>query len=223
MPGSNTRALEKARSLPADALILDLEDAVAPDAKASARENIRAALADADYGKREVIVRINGLETPWGEADLAALAAAGADAMLVPKIEGAAMVGDYERALSEAGAPAKLALWVMVETPLGVLNVQQVAASGGRLACLVMGTSDLTKDLQARHTTMRLPILTSLSLALLAARAYGLAILDGVYLDLRDPDGFPKTSSAPTPELVMNVSSCLASRLPSLAIASSTW
>ena len=190
MPGANTRALEKARGLPADALILDLEDAVAPDAKAAARANIAAALAAGGYGKRELVLRVNGLATPWGHADLAAASAITLDAVLLPKVESADAVRQAEAVLAEAGASPELALWCMMETPLGILHAEEIAAASPRVACLVMGTSDLAKDLQARHTRDRLPMLTALGLCLLAARAYRLAILDGVHLDLADDEGF---------------------------------
>jgi citrate lyase subunit beta / citryl-CoA lyase len=190
MPGSNTRALEKARGLPADGLILDLEDAVAPDAKAMARENIAFALSSRGYGRRELVVRVNGLATPWGYDDLAVAARMGADAVLLPKVESADAVRQAEALLVAAGAPSSLALWCMMETPLGVLHAEEIAAASPRVACLVMGTSDLAKDLHARHTRERLPMLTALGLCLLAAHAYRLAILDGVHLDLADDEGF---------------------------------
>ncbi|SMF10128.1 citrate lyase subunit beta / citryl-CoA lyase [Tistlia consotensis] len=190
MPGSNTRALDKGRSLPADGLILDLEDAVAPDAKAAARENIVAAVAAGGYGRRELVVRVNGLETAWGRDDVAALATSGADAILLPKVESAAMVQELERLLAAAGAPADLSIMCMMETPRGILKAEEIAAASTRLSCLVMGTSDLVKDLDAVHTPDRLPVLTALSLCVLAARAHGLAIVDGVHLDLSDDEGF---------------------------------
>jgi citrate lyase subunit beta/citryl-CoA lyase len=190
MPGANTRALEKARGLPADALILDLEDAVAPDAKPAARANIAAALAAGGYGKRELVLRVNGLATPWGHADLVAAAGMALDAVLLPKVESADGVRQAQAVLAAAGAKPDLALWCMMETPLGVLHAEAIAASSPRVACLVMGTSDLAKDLRARHTADRLPLLSALGLCLLAARAYGLAILDGVHLDLADDAGF---------------------------------
>jgi citrate lyase subunit beta/citryl-CoA lyase len=190
MPGSNPRALEKGRALPADALILDLEDAVAPDAKESARENILAALAEGGYGKREIIVRVNGLDSPWGEADVAALSASSADAILLPKVDGAAQVAALERLMAAAGAPEEMTIQAMMETPLGILNAKEIAAASPRLSCLVLGTSDLVKDLRAAHTAGRLPVLTSLSLCVLAARAFGKAVLDGVHLDLSDEAGF---------------------------------
>ena len=190
MPGSNTRALEKGRSLPADALILDLEDAVAPDSKTEARANIVAALSEGGYGRREIIVRVNGLDTDWGAEDIAAIAAAGPDAILLPKVESAAMVQDAAERMAAAGASDEVSIMCMMETPLGILNAQEIAAASPRLSCLVMGTSDLVKDLQAAHTPERLPVLTSLSLVILAARAYGLAVVDGVHLDLQDDEGF---------------------------------
>jgi len=190
MPGSNARALEKGRTLAADALILDLEDAVAPDAKALARTQIAEAVRAGGYGGRELIVRVNALDSPWGQDDIAAMAGCGADALLLPKVESAAMVHAAERRMDAAGAPPSMAIMCMMETPLGMLNAAAVAAASPRLSCLVMGTSDLAKDLHASHTPLRLPLLTSLSLCLLAARAHGLAIVDGVHLDLDDDSGF---------------------------------
>lgn len=189
MPGSNARALEKAKTIPADALILDLEDAVAPDAKASARDQVAAAVREGGFGTREVIVRMNGLDTGWGHADVPAACAAGADAILMPKVESADQVRHLEAMMEEYGARPDATIMCMMETPLGILNAAEIAASSPRLSCLVMGTSDLTKDLQAEHTADRLPMITSLGLCLLAARAHGLAIVDGVHLDLEDPEG----------------------------------
>lgn len=190
MPGSNARALEKGRSLPADGLILDLEDAVAPDAKAMARDTIAAALSAGGYGGRELIVRVNGLNTPWGYDDLRMAAASGADAVLLPKVESADAVRQAEAVLRAAGAPAGQTIWCMMETPLGILNAKEIAGSSPTVGALVLGTSDLAKDLHAAHTAQRLPMITSLGLCLLAARAYGLAVLDGVHLDLNDDEGF---------------------------------
>jgi len=190
VPGSNARALEKARALPADGIVLDLEDAVAPAAKEEARRLVAAALAQGGFGFRERIVRVNGPATPWGAEDLAAAARSGADAVLLPKVEGAAEVRAAERALDAGGAPPGLPLWAMIETPRGVLAAPEIAAATPRLACLVAGTSDLVKDLRARHTPGRGEVLVSLSLVLLAARAHGLAALDGVHLDLADDAGF---------------------------------
>jgi citrate lyase subunit beta/citryl-CoA lyase len=190
MPGSNARALDKGRGLPADGLILDLEDAVAPDAKATAREQIASALQQGGYGRREIVVRVNALDSPWGRDDVKALAGSGADALLLPKVESAAMVHELEGLMEAAGAPDILGIQCMMETPLGMLNAKEVASASPRITCLVMGTSDLVKDLQAAHTPERLPVLTSLGLCILAARAYGVAIVDGVYLDLDDAEGF---------------------------------
>jgi len=190
MPGSNARALEKAKTLPADALILDIEDAVAPDSKAMAREQVCDAFKGGGYGKREIVIRMNGLDTPWGEDDLKAISEAGPNAVLVPKVDSAAMVQDVEARMVAAGAPDDLAIWCMMESPRGILRAEEIAGASSRLGALVMGTSDLIKDVYALHTPMRLPMVTSLSLCILAARAEGLAVLDGVYLDLQDADGF---------------------------------
>ncbi len=190
MPGSNARAQEKAKSLPADGVILDLEDATAPDSKDSARELVCKNVKDGGYGRRELIIRINALGTPWGSDDLKAASAAAPHAILVPKVETAEQVREVESLMSQHGAASSVAIWCMMETPLGILNAKEIAAASPRTRCLVMGTSDLTKDLHAQHTEMRLPMMTSFGLCLLAARAYGLSILDGVYLDLEDADGF---------------------------------
>ncbi len=190
MPGSNPRALQKGRSLAADALILDLEDAVAPDAKEDARTNIIDALAEGGYGQREILIRVNGLETPWGRDDLTAMARSGGDGIVLPKVESADMVRKAISVLESAGAPEELGLWCMIETPLGVLNAQEIAAASSRMAGFIMGTSDLAKELHCLHTPDRLPFITSLNHVILVARAYGLAALDGVHLDLADDAGF---------------------------------
>ena len=190
MPGANTRALEKARTLPADALIFDLEDAVAPDAKGAARTNVVLAAESKAYGKREIVIRCNGLGTPWGEADIVAIATSGADAILVPKVESAATVTHVVSLLDSAGAPGPMAVWAMLETPKGILRAEEIAGSHPRLAVFIMGTNDLVKDMRARHTPMRLPMITALGLGMLAARAHGLTILDGVYNDIQDVEGF---------------------------------
>ena len=189
MPGANTRALEKGRGLPADGLILDLEDAVSPGAKEEARQNVIQALEQGGYGQREIILRVNALSTPWGYEDLVAAAKSRADAILIPKVESGDMIHQIEALIDAQGAPQSMALWAMMETPLGMLHAEEIAAASPRLTCLVMGTSDLAKDLQASHTRDRLPMITSLGLCLLAARAYGLDILDGVHLDLQDDEG----------------------------------
>ena len=189
VPGANARALEKARALDADVLIFDLEDAVAEAQKETARDQVVAALKAGGY-RGETVVRVNDPATRIGAADMKAIARSGCDAVLLPKAEKPQQVRDAHLRLAAAGAPAKQALWAMIETPLGVLHVEEIAFSSPHLKCLVMGTSDLAKDLRARHTAMRLPFLTSLSLCVLAARAAGLVILDGVHLDLEDEQGF---------------------------------
>ena len=189
MPASRASALEKAKGLPADALIFDLEDAVAPDAKEEARRMASAAASSGAYGRREIVIRANGLGTPWGYHDIVAASQSGAAAILVPKVESAAMLLQASQIMDEAGAPPAMKLWAMVETPLAMLQIQDIARMP-RLACLVMGTSDLAKDLHAAHTRDRLPFVTGLGLCLLAARAYDLAILDGVHLNLGDDAEF---------------------------------
>ncbi|QVQ28096.1 HpcH/HpaI aldolase/citrate lyase family protein [Achromobacter deleyi] len=189
MPGANARALDKARTLDADALILDLEDAVAPDAKRQAREQVAAALREGGYGRRECVVRINALDTDWGLEDVRAIARAGAHAVLLPKVQSAAQLAALAQALDAAGAPADLPLWAMAETPLGFLRLDAIAGGHPRLAAIVVGTSDLVKDLHARHTPSREETLLARSLAVMAARAHGLAALDGVHLDLDDDAG----------------------------------
>lgn len=193
VPGSNPRALDKARTLDADGLILDLEDAVAPDAKVAARERVVAAVSAGGWGPREVLVRANAADTPWSTDDLAALAGSGADGVVLSKVERPETVQAAEAALTESGAPKDLALWCMIETPLGVLNSAAVAGSSARLAGLILGTSDLAKDLRAAHEPGRQPLLTALGLCLLAGRAYGLAVIDGVHLDLEDEAGFAES------------------------------
>jgi citrate lyase subunit beta / citryl-CoA lyase len=190
MPGANERALEKAAGLPADALILDLEDAVAPDAKAEARDRVCEAAASGRYGRREVTIRVNGIGTPWHDDDLRAAAAAGPAAVVVPKVDSANSVHAIEKGLDAAGAPEHTAIWAMIETPLAMLHAEEVARSSERLTVLVMGTNDLAKELQAEHVAGRQPLLAGLGLALLAARAAGKVILDGVYNDIRDAEGF---------------------------------
>jgi citrate lyase subunit beta/citryl-CoA lyase len=190
MPGSNARAQEKAKSIPCDGIIFDLEDATAPDAKAAARDTVCKSVQGGGYGGRELIIRVNGLDTPWGKDDVIAASKASPDAILLPKVERPEQVKEVEALMIQSGAPAKTVIECMMETPLGILNAKEIAGASRRIGCLVMGTSDLTKDLHARHTRERFPMLTSLAICLLAARAYGLSILDGVYLDLADADGF---------------------------------
>ncbi|WP_293860380.1 CoA ester lyase [uncultured Alsobacter sp.] len=194
MPGSNARALEKAKTLAADALILDLEDAVAPDAKTIARQQVTAAVAAGGFGRREVVVRINGFDTPWGEADLRAVAAVGPDAVLIPKVSSPAHVARAASQLAAAGAPATTRLWAMMETPLAMLTALPIAAAASdpanRLACFVMGTNDLAKETRARLVPGRAPFLPWLQTCLAAARAYGLDIIDGVFNGITDEGGF---------------------------------
>jgi citrate lyase subunit beta/citryl-CoA lyase len=190
LPASNERALEKARTLPVDGLILDLEDAVAPDSKRTARDKACAAAASGTYGNREVTIRVNAIGTAWHDDDLAAACAAGPDAVVVPKVDSGQDVRALVAAMERHGAPERTRLWAMVETPRAVLAVGEIASASPRLAVLVMGTNDLLKELGARPVPGREPLLTSLSLALLAARAAGVAVLDGVYNDVPDLDGF---------------------------------
>lgn len=190
MPGANERALEKAKSLPADALILDLEDSVAPDAKQEARKRVAAAVTGGGYGHREVTVRVNAPGTPWHADDLRAAAEAGPDAVVVPKVDSPRTVREIEAALEAAGAPDRTAIWAMVETPVAMFEARAIAAAAERLTVLVLGTNDLVKELHAEHVPGRAPLLTALSTALLAARAEGKVILDGVYNDVQDLAGF---------------------------------
>ena len=190
MPSSNERALEKAKTIPADGIIFDLEDAVAPDAKVEARGQAAAAVASGEYGSRELIIRVNGIGTEWHDADIAAAAAAGPDVVLVPKVNSAEEVRQLVAALEAAGAPETTKLWAMVETPIAMLNALSIATASPRLTGFVMGTNDLVKELYAEHVPGRQPVITGLGLALLAARAAGIVIIDGVYNDVKNVEGF---------------------------------
>jgi citrate lyase subunit beta/citryl-CoA lyase len=190
MPSSNERALEKAKTIACDALILDLEDAVAPDAKPAAREAAAAAAASGDYGRRTVTIRVNGIGTEWHEADLTAASQAGPAAIVVPKVDSAEQVVRLVDMMEKAGAPDHTALWAMVETPDAIFDVREIAAASPRLQALVLGTNDLVKELYAEHVPGRAPILPSLHTVLLAGRAAGIAVIDGVYNDVKDTDGF---------------------------------
>lgn len=196
MPGANERALEKARSLPADALILDLEDSVAPDAKVEARDKVVAAVQEGGYGRREVVIRPNALETAWGTADLLAAASAAPDAILVPKVQHPGDIISAAKILKSVHAPDKTKLWAMMETPLAILHAADIAAVGAdpenRLVCLVMGTNDLLKESRARALHDRFAVVPWLAMTVVAARGYGLDIIDGVYNDFRDEPGFRK-------------------------------
>ncbi|MEL0074923.1 MAG: CoA ester lyase [Ilumatobacter sp.] len=189
MPAANERALDKARTIPADALILDLEDAVAPDAKDAARANACAAAASGDYGNREITIRCNALATPWGADDLAAAATSGTHAVVIPKIESVDELNAVVTHLDAAGAPADLGVWAMVETPTAIADIRSIAAHP-RVPVLVMGTNDLLKELRAEAGANREALVPHLAAALLGAREAGKVILDGVYNDVRDPDGF---------------------------------
>jgi citrate lyase subunit beta/citryl-CoA lyase len=184
MPASNARAVDKGRTLACDVVILDLEDAVLPDAKAEARAAAAAAVKAGGFGRREVAIRVNALSTPWGEADLAAAAEAGPDAVLVPKVRGPADIAAYDRALERA--PAHTRLWAMIETPQAILAIDAIAGAPSRLAALVMGINDLAKETGARQTPERAPFQAALALAVTAARAHGLAALDGVHNEIDD-------------------------------------
>lgn len=190
LPASNAKAIAKARTLPCDVVILDLEDAVAPEAKAEARSAAIAAVAEGGFGHREVAIRANGLDTEWGAADIAAIAASGADAVLVPKVNSPADIGRYEQALSDA--PGSMQLWAMIETCESVANLTEISrcAASTRLSLWIMGTNDLAKEMRAQLTPCRTPFLPFLSMAVAAARANGIAILDGVCNEFRDIEAF---------------------------------
>jgi len=190
MPGANERALEKAQTIPADALILDLEDAVAPDAKPEARERVCAAVQSGAYGAKELTIRANGIGTPWHDDDLKAIAQAGPDAVVVPKVNSVEDVRSIEAALEAGGAPDKTKIWAMLETPVAVLHAEEICAASERLTVLVMGTNDLIKELHGLRVPSRHPLIPSLATCLLAARATDKVILDGVYNDIKDADGF---------------------------------
>ena len=193
MPASNARALEKAKTLAADAVIFDLEDAVAPEAKAQARAQACAAVQGGGYGRRELVIRVNAMASDWGDADIAAAAAARPDAILIPKVQAAGDLSTVRAGLDAAGAPPDLALWAMMETPLAVLNAHDIAAAAPAnrypLTVFVMGTNDLVKETRAELTEDRQPVLAWMSACVVAARAYGLDILDGVYNTFRDEAG----------------------------------
>lgn len=190
MPGANERALEKAKTLPADALILDLEDAVSPDAKVDARARVCAAAASGEYGSKEITIRANGLDTSWHADDIRAIAEAGPAAVVVPKVNSVADVAAIEKGLEAAGAPDHTRIWAMLETPIAMLHAEEIASASERLAVLVMGTNDLAKELHAEHVPGRQPLQLGLSFCLLAARAAGKVILDGVYNDIKNEAGF---------------------------------
>jgi citrate lyase subunit beta/citryl-CoA lyase len=194
MPGSNARAIEKARTLPADGIILDLEDAVAPDAKPQARAQVAAAVKAGGFGGREVFIRVNGIDTPWHAEDMHAAAHAAPDAILVPKVNNSGQLEMLGRRLLDMGTDRKTRMWAMIETPFAILNITDIAAaakdSETRLSGFVLGTNDLAKETSARLLPGRAPMLPWLTTCVLAARAYGIAILDGVYNDISNAEGF---------------------------------
>ena len=190
MPAANERALEKAKDIAADALIFDLEDAVAPDAKAEARERACSMFAGGGYGNREITIRANGIGTPWHDDDLAAISAAGPDGIVVPKVNSVADVAAIETALERHGAPDRTRIWAMLETPIAMLHAEEICAASERLTVLVMGTNDLAKELHAQRVPSRQPLMGGLYLSLLAARAADKVILDGVFNDIKDEAGF---------------------------------
>jgi citrate lyase subunit beta / citryl-CoA lyase len=190
LPASNSRALEKAKGLPCDAVILDLEDAVGPDAKDSAREAAAAAVRAGGFGRRELAIRVNGVGTDWHEADLAAACAAGPDAIVVPKVDSAETVRELAASLEAFGAPGHTQLWAMIETPGAVLRTWEIAEASERLTVLVLGTNDLVKELGVEHAPGRPALQTALGLTVLGAKAAGVVVLDGVYNDLTDAEGF---------------------------------
>jgi citrate lyase subunit beta/citryl-CoA lyase len=196
MPGSNARAIEKARTLPADGIILDLEDSVAPDAKEDARRRVVEAVRAGGFGPREVFVRVNGIDTEWHADDLAAAAQAAPDVILVPKISQPDQLELIGRRLLDMGTDHRTRVWAMIETPAAIFNVREIAAaardSETRLAGLVLGTNDLAKETGARLVPGRLPMLPWLTACILAARMYGIAVLDGVYNDIADAGGFAR-------------------------------
>jgi citrate lyase subunit beta/citryl-CoA lyase len=194
MPGSNARALEKAKTLPADGVILDLEDAVAPDAKAAARAQVVAAVKTGGFGAREVFIRTNGFDTPWFSDDLTAAAAAAPDAILIPKISTSEQLQLIAQRLLSMHTDHKVRIWAMIETPTAIFNVRQIAAAATdaetRLTGFVLGTNDLAKETRARILPGRAPMLPWLATCLLAAREYGIDVLDGVFNDIADMQGF---------------------------------
>lgn len=189
VPGANARALEKAGSLDADVIIIDLEDAVAPEAKVPARKAVVQAVAAGGFGRREIVIRVNGLDTPWGADDLTAVAGSRADAVLFPKITGARELREALRLLDSLGG-SRIPAWVMAELPQAVLEMDPIASLAPRVTVLVMGTADLAKALRVPPDPLRLGLLPALGQCVLAARARGLDILDGIFTDLRDEPGF---------------------------------
>lgn len=196
MPGINERALEKAKTIQADSLILDLEDSVAPDSKKQARDLVLKAIKGGGYGNRELVLRVNGLETPWGARDLSAAATSGADAVLLPKVSRPGDIISSNKVLQAAGAPENLQIWAMIETPAAILSIKEIAAVGdsraANLTCLILGTNDLLKESRALAHGDRFAVIPWLAMTIAAARAYELDVIDGVYNNFRDEDGLRK-------------------------------
>ncbi len=200
VPGDNERALEKARALPTNSIIIDLEDSVAPSNKELARNRAVASIREGGFGTREVILRVNPMETPWGMADLQAAIAAEPDAILAPKVSQPGDIIGIAKVMKAADAPARIRVWAMIETPLGIINAREIAACGpdpeNRLSCFVLGTNDLLKESRARSSNQRFAVVPWLAMTLVAARAYGLDVIDGVYNDFKDDLGFPRRMRA---------------------------
>lgn len=194
VPGDNERAIDKAKSLPADSIILDLEDSVAPANKELARKHAADAIRAGEFGSHEVILRVNPIETPWGMADLHAAIAAAPDAILVPKVSQSGDIVGTAKVVKAADADPRIRLWAMIETPMGIINAREIAACGpdpdNRLACFVVGTNDLLKESRARAGSNRFAVVPWLAMTLVAARAYALDVIDGVYNDFKDDSGF---------------------------------
>jgi len=193
MPASNLRALDKARTLPVDVIIMDLEDAVAPDAKDQARQNVIDALKEGGYGEREIVVRVNSYGTPWWKDDLIAICGTSADAFLAPKVSSADLINKICDLMAINDAPDTMKLWAMAETPQAIINIDSICKADMRLEVIVMGTNDLAKELRLPSDPDRTGLLPSLSAGILAARAHGLDILDGVFGDLTDTDGYQQS------------------------------
>lgn len=194
VPGDNERALEKTQALSADAIIIDLEDSVAPTNKEQARVHATEAIRRGGFGSREIILRVNPIETPWGMADLHAALAAEPHAILVPKVSQPGDIIGTAKVIKASGAPPHIRLWAMIETPMGIINARDIAACGpdpdNRLSCFVLGTNDLLKESRARASNNRFAVVPWLAMTLVAARAYGLDVIDGVYNDFKDDAGF---------------------------------
>ena len=190
MPSSNQRAMDKARELPCDAVVFDLEDAVAPDAKVVARTQVLAQIRAGGYGARKLVVRANSIDSAWGEDDLKALASSGIPTICLPKVDSVEQLQRCSELLADSGAPDELSLWGMIETPQGVANVESIAASGDRLQALLMGTTDLANELRIPHRADRLGLLYALSRCVNAARMAGIVILDSVFLNIQDSEAF---------------------------------